>query len=167
MKDFLNDISYFRLIKGFSIGLKKRNDIYNEGVTFDEIKELYLFNANFRQAIFAQVEKVEINLRCRISNYFSCKYGIFGYEDASNFQDATYHAGFLKDVEEEVTRNRKAPFVKNFQNNYETGKFPLYAIVELFSFGTLSKFYKNMKSEDKKSNCPNIRSGIYIFRKLD
>ena len=151
VKDFLNDISYFRLIKGFSIGLKKRNDIYNEGVTFDEIKELYLFNANFRQAIFAQVEKVEINLRCRISNYFSCKYGIFGYEDASNFQDTTYHAGFLKDVEEEVTRNRKAPFVKNFQNNYETGKLPLYAIVELFSFGTLSKFYKNMKSEDKKA----------------
>ena len=151
VKDFFNDISYFRLIKGFSIGLKKRNDIYNEGVTFDEIKELYLFNANFRQAIFAQVEKVEINLRCRISNYFSCKYGIFGYEDASNFQDATYHAGFLKDVEEKVTRNRKAPFVKNFQNNYETGKLPLYAIVELFSFGTLSKFYKNMKSEDKKA----------------
>ena len=151
VKDFLNDISYFRLIKGFSIGLKKRNDIYNEGVTFDEIKELYLFNANFRQAIFAQVEKVEINLRCRISNYFLCKYGIFGYEDASNSQDATYHAGFLKDVEEEVTRNRKAPFVKNFQNNYETGKLPLYAIVELFSFGTLSKFYKNMKSEDKKA----------------
>lgn len=28
VKDFLNDISYFRLIKGFSIGLKKRNDIY-------------------------------------------------------------------------------------------------------------------------------------------
>lgn len=52
---------------------------------------------------------------------------------------------------DEIDRNRKAPFVKNFQNNYENGKLPLYALVELFSFGTLSKFYKNMKNEDKKA----------------
>jgi len=28
---------------------------------------------------------------------------------------------------------------------------PFYALVELFSFGTLSKFYKNLKNEDKKA----------------
>ncbi len=27
----------------------------------------------------------------------------------------------------------------------------MYALVELFSFGTLSKFFKNMKNEDKKA----------------
>ena len=27
---------------------------------------------------------------------------------------------------------------------------PIYALVEVFSFGTLSKFYKNMKNGDKK-----------------
>ena len=53
----------------------------NENITFDMIKELYLFNSNFRQALFAQIEKVEINLRCRVANYFSCKYGNFGYEN--------------------------------------------------------------------------------------
>ncbi|MDR2558040.1 MAG: Abi family protein [Oscillospiraceae bacterium] len=39
----------------------------------------------------------------------------------------------------------------NFNENYVGGKIPLYALVELFSFGTLSKFYKNMKNEDKKA----------------
>ncbi|MBO5369488.1 MAG: Abi family protein, partial [Clostridia bacterium] len=71
--DFLNDVSYFRLIKAYSIGLKKKNGKYNPDVTFDIIKELYLFNCNFRQALFAQIEKVEINFRCRIANYFSDK----------------------------------------------------------------------------------------------
>lgn len=150
VKDFLNDVSYFRLIKAYSIGLKKRNDIYNEGVSFDVIKELYLFNCNFRQVLFAQIEKVEINLRCRIANYFSCKYGNFGYEDANNFESADYHLHFLNEINSEIERNSKAPFVKNFRNNYETDKIPLYALIELFSFGTLSKFYKNMKNEDKK-----------------
>ena len=150
VKKFLNDVSYFRFIKAFSIGLKQKNGDYNSGVTFDEIKELYLFNCNFRQSLFVQIEKIEINLRCRISNYFSCKYGNFGYEDSSNFNDSVYHTQFLADIDFEISRNEKAPFVKNFRNNYETGKLPLYALIELFSFGTLSKFYKNMKNEDKK-----------------
>ncbi len=33
---------------------------------------------------------------------------------------------------------------------YEDSKLPLYALIEVFSFGTLSKFYKNMISSDKK-----------------
>ncbi|HBA68391.1 MAG TPA: CAAX protease, partial [Lachnospiraceae bacterium] len=42
------------------------------------------------------------------------------------------------------------PFIKNFMNNYEAGDIPFYALVEILSFGTLSKFYKNMKNTDKK-----------------
>ena len=149
-KNFLNDVSYFRLIKAYSIGLKKKNDKYNENITFDMIKELYLFNSNFRQALFAQIEKVEINLRCRVANYFSCKYGNFGYENPDNFENEDYHANFIAEINNEIDRNGKAAFVKNFRDNYETDKLPLYALIELFSFGTLSKFYKNMKTEDKK-----------------
>lgn len=52
-KVFLNDVSYFRLIKAFGLGLKQNNSKYIEGTTFDEIVELYLFNANFRQLLFA------------------------------------------------------------------------------------------------------------------
>ena len=57
----------------------------------------------------------------------------------------------MKDIEEELRRNAKAPFVKNFQENYEGGELPFYALVEVFSFGTLSKFYKNMLNSDKKA----------------
>lgn len=149
-KNFLNDVSYFRLIKAYSIGLKKKNDKYNENITFDMIKELYLFNSNFRQALFAQIEKIEINLRCRVANYFSCKYGNFGYENPDNFENEDYHENFIAEINNEIDRNGKAAFVKNFRDNYETDKLPLYALIELFSFGTLSKFYKNMKTEDKK-----------------
>lgn len=37
---------------------------------------MYLFNANFRQIIFSEIEKVEINVRCRIANYFAEQYGV-------------------------------------------------------------------------------------------
>lgn len=149
-EDFLNDVSYFRLIKAYGLGLKKKNSEFLNDTTFNEIKELYLFNCKFRQKLFTQIEKVEINLRCRIANYFSCKYGNFGYEESGNFSDLEHHTEFLNEIKSEINRNRKAPFVKNFQQNYVDGKLPLYALIELFSFGTLSKFFKNMKNEDKK-----------------
>lgn len=150
-KKILNDISYFRLIKAYSLNLKSKNGTYGEKVTFEQIVELYLFNARFRQLIFPEIEKIEINVRCRIANYFAQQYGVLGYLEADNFVNTQYHQSFLDDIEEEIRRNSKAPFVRNFKDNYEGGQLPIYALVEVFSFGTLSKFYKNMKNPDKKA----------------
>ena len=150
-KRFLGDVSYFRLIKAYGFGLKEKNSNYNSGVTFNQIKGLYIFNAKLRHLLFSELEKVEVNLRCRLANYFSCKYGIFGYKDRANFNNAKYHKKFLADIKAETERNRKAPYVKNFRQNYEGGDLPFYALVELCSFGMLSKFFKNMKNEDKNA----------------
>jgi len=146
----LNDISYFRIIKAYSLGLKEKNSNYHDNIRFKQIVELYLFNANFRQITFAEIETIEVNVRCRVANYFAENYGVLGYLDASNFISEEYHEIFLDDIDEEIGRNAKAPFVKNFGENYKGGMLPIYALVEIFSFGTLSKFYKNMKNADKK-----------------
>ena len=141
-KKILNDISYFRLIKAYSINLKLKNGSYNKNIMFKDIVDLYLFNANFRQIMFPEIEKVEINVRCRLANYFGEQYGVLGYLQEENFANKNYHAEFLKDINEEIRRNSKTPFVRNFRENYEDGNLPIYALVEVFSFGTLSKFYK-------------------------
>jgi abortive infection bacteriophage resistance protein len=148
--DFLNDISYFRFIKAYSLELKKKNGNYYDGVTFEQLVELYLFNSNFRQLLFPQIERVEINLRCRISNLFSERYGVLSYKESDLFRSNHYHNLFLRDIEAEIRRNRRAPFIRNFHANYTNGEIPLYALIEIFSFGTLSKFYKNMLNVDKK-----------------
>lgn len=146
----LNDISYFRLVKAYSLSLKAQNDVYKENITFEHLVELYRFNANFRQLLFPEIEKIEINIRCRISNHFADTYGVLGYKQSENFVNEMYHNLFIRDIKEEVRRNSKAPFVRNFRDNYIDGELPIYALVEIFSFGTLSKFYKNMKNTDKK-----------------
>lgn len=146
----LNDISYFRLIKAYSLTLKDRNCSYPEGTTFEQIVQLYLFNANFRQLLFTEIEQIEVNLRCRISNYCSKKHGIFGYMDEQYFICPERHKNMLKDVNREIKRNYKAPFIRNFKSNYEPDDIPFYAAVEVFSFGTLSKYFKNLRNEYKQ-----------------
>lgn len=162
-KKILNDISYFRLVKAYSLNLKTKNGCYNKQTTFKEIVDLYLFNANLRQIIFPEIEKVEINVRCRLANFFAEQYDVLGYLQAENFANENYHAEFLKDINEEIERNSKAPFVRNFRENYEGGYLPIYALVEVFSFGTLSKFYKNMLNKDKKAIAKTFGVGYTYF----
>lgn len=148
--EILNAISYYRLIKAYSLEFKKKNTDYFPGIRFEDIVYLYKFNSEFSHLIFTIIEKVEVILRCRISNYFSLKYGVLGYENKDNFESESYFNDFMDDIGIELERNAKSPFVKNFKENYKDGKLPFYALIELFSFGLLSKFYKNMLSEDKK-----------------
>jgi abortive infection bacteriophage resistance protein len=151
-RSFLSYVSYFRLIKAYSLGLKEQNGKYKENVCFEDIVDLYLFNTKFRQFLLVEVEKVEVSLRCRLSNYFCEKYGVFGYENIDNFAvSSEVFAGFYGEINKEIARNARSPFVRNFQDNYIDSKIPLYALVELLSFGTLSKFFKNMKNKDKKA----------------
>lgn len=82
-----------------------------------------------------------------------------GYTNPQNFINTDYHASFINDLNEEIQRNSKSPFVKNFKNNYADSSLPFYAAIELFSFGMLSKFYKNMKNDDKKIIASNFGVG--------
>lgn len=148
---FLNHVSYFRFIKAYSLGLKPRNGCYSDSVTFEHLVDLYKFNTEFRQLLFPQIEKIEVTLRCRLSNYFCVTYGVLGYQDPQNFSSSVFHHSFMQEAQNEIKRNRRAPFIKNFQENYEDGVIPFYALVEIFSFGTLSKFFKNLKNPDKKA----------------
>lgn len=162
-KRILNDISYFRLVKAYSLNLKPKNGNYDGQITFQQLVDLYLFNANFRQIIFPEIEKIEINVRCRVGNYFAEKYGVLGYLNVENFVEEKYHTEFLRDIQEEIRRNAKAPFVRNFRENYEGGDLPIYALVEIFSFGTLSKFFKNMHNDDKKAIAQTFGVGYTYF----
>lgn len=98
-----------------------------------------------------------------MANYFAETYGVLGYLEAGNFAESEYHAEFLEDIEEEIGRNSKAPFVRNFRENYEGGNLPIYALVEVFSFGTLSKFYKNLHNKDKKAIAATFGVGYTYF----
>lgn len=147
-KEFLNDVSYFRFVKAYSLGLKPKNGNYYPGVTFDQLTELYRFNSNLRALLFPLIERVEINFRCRVSNCFCVEYGVLGYKDKKNF--ASYPDKLEQDLEREINRNSRTPFIRNYKENYVNGDIPMYALVEILSFGMLSKFYKNMHNSDKK-----------------
>ncbi len=147
-KEVLEKISYYRLVKAYGSTFKSKG-FYKDEIRFEDIVDLYKFNRELRYIILRVVEYIEISLRAQISNYFSLKYGNFGYEDLSNYYNEDEQRKVVSEIKRQIKINTKSPLIKNFKDGYEGGKVPLYAAIEVVSFGTLSKLYKNMKKEDK------------------
>ncbi len=162
-KRILKRVSYYRLIKAYSITLKE-NGSYKEGVCFEDIVDLYEFNAEFRNILFKLLEHIEVSLRACIGNYFSIKYGNFAYRDVCNFDREEYQEKVIERIDKEVERSSKTAFIKHFRLNYQDGDIPFYVAVEVTTFGTLSMMYKNMKLEDKKTIAKEFGEGVSHYQ---
>lgn len=128
----------------------KINDVFKEDVTLNDIYEIYCFDKKLRNLLVGVLESIEIEFRTHFAYYFSHKYGAMGYLDSINFVNSRYHAKFIQELETEVYRNREELFIKHHKIKYD-GQVPLWAAVEIMSFGMLSKLYSNLKIDDKKA----------------
>lgn len=147
-RDTLKYINYFRFsnyFQPFSINKGK----YEEGVTFEKILRIYEMDRKLRSILIAALEEIEIALRAAISNFHALKYGALGYLNASSFDFRHNHNSFMSKIKHLVEMNDDREFVRHYNSKY-CGAFPLWVIMELFSFGTLAFFYKDMNSSDKK-----------------
>ena len=148
-RDTLKHINYYRLSNYFvPFSISKRK--YEEGTTFEKILRIYEMDRKLRSILLAALEEVEITLRAAISNYHALKYGALGYQNPSSFDRSHNHQGFMSRIDYLIESNEEREFVKHY-NRQHGGKFPLWVVMELFSFGTLAFFFKDMHNADKKA----------------
>lgn len=148
-KRILSYVSYYRL-SAYSLGLRDQNDIFNNNVTIEKIYNIYLFDENFRKILSAVIEPIEIKLRGLITNHLAVKYGNVCHLVPALFENSCRHSDFMSYYDSSLNQHmtKRTPFVKHNMQKY--GKLPIWAAVEILSFGQLSMFYKNLKKEDRK-----------------
>jgi abortive infection bacteriophage resistance protein len=122
---------------------------YKEGTSFDNVIRLYDFDRKLRTEILAALEEIEIAVRTAVSNYHAVKYGALGYLNADSFDRRHNHRVFMNKIERMVDKNSDLIFVRHHNKKYG-GALPLWVMMELFSFGTLTFFYQDMNMVDKK-----------------
>ncbi len=149
----LHRISYYRLIKAYGPFFKdSKNGRYKDNTTFEKLFRVYEFDDHLRHLLIPYLQDIEISFRCIISNHFCVRYGSLGYLNSINFDPNKDYIKLTDDIKRCIFQAANdSPIIKNFQSNYEGGHVPLYAAVEVFTFGTLARFYKTMKSEDRKA----------------
>lgn len=144
----LESVNYYRFTAYF-LPFKLGDGCYQEGTRFARVYRIYEFDRKLRSLLFAALEEIETYLRAKIAYFHAHKYGAEGYLDASNFSPHHQAAKFKENLQREITQNKRSAFVAHHQDHYE-GHFPIWVIVELFTFGMLSRFYSDLKTADQK-----------------
>ncbi|MEY8414787.1 Abi family protein [Tissierella praeacuta] len=141
----LKKVNYYRL-SAYMLTHKNHDGNYNN-ISIEEIYDIYLFDKKLRNLILPILENIEIAFRTHISYLVAHKYGALGYKDSNNFRNASYHKGMIDTFNDEIDRSDEI-FVSHHKNEYD-GVFPIWVLIEVTSFGTLSKMYNNLLDEDK------------------
>lgn len=148
-KFVLSNVNYYRLVHYFAVFLENKGR-YRNGTSFDKVMRIYDFDRMLRSLILTALEEVEISMRAHVSNYHALKYGALGYLNESAFDVHHNHKYFTNKIDRLVESNTGEELVTHHMKNYG-GAFPLWVIMELFSFGMLNTFYSDLKTDDKKA----------------
>lgn len=146
--EVLTRINYYRLAQYFKLYVDE-DKRYRKGTSFDRVLRVYEFDKRLRSLLLMVLEEIEINFRAAVSNLHSLRYGALGYLNADTFDRKHNHPPFLTKISRMIETNADLGFVRHHQQKY-AGAFPLWVIMELFSYGTLAYFYSDLKQQDKK-----------------
>jgi abortive infection bacteriophage resistance protein len=147
-ENILSRINYYRL-SAYFLPFKKSDGTYVYGTDFNTVYQIYEFDRKLRNLLFGVIEEIEIYLRAKFAYYHAHKYGALGYMNAANYNQKHSHNKFKQLIDMEIKNNQKALFVQHHIKSYG-GKFPVWVITELFTFGMLSYFYGDLPTADQK-----------------
>ena len=159
-EDALKHIGYFPLMGGykhlFRIPLTKK---YKPGTSFEEIVALYEFDTELRELFFKYLLQIERHLRSLMSYYFSEKYGESqtAYLDINNYNNTRKnHATIARLI---ATLNRAAS-TRDYEyidyNRSTYGNIPLWVLINVLTFGNLSKMYQVFPQSLQSKVCKNF-----------
>ena len=133
----LKSVGFYRL-RGYSFHLyDNATKKYVPGTKFEDILKLYQFDQELSALIFSMISKIEVALRVRLVE------ALLIHGEPLVLQKKLYWQN-MSTVASEIARSNDVFIKHNFDNH--DGEVPVWATVEVLSFGTLSKIIKNLKT---------------------
>lgn len=158
----LSEVNYYRFT-GYALQFRAnpKKSIYKPETCFDVVYNICLFDSELRNLLKPYLEKVELLLRTRIAYGFSMvkcrKHPHDGHYQECNFY---YKKGFqqiIQSLKREEEYNKDLLLVKHHKAKYED-RMPLWVLVELMSFSSLSKFYSAMYKSEQETIANSLRT---------
>jgi len=139
--------------------MKSSNDkTFIEGVTFEELYSLFLFDRSIRNVFFKHLLVIENNLKSIFSYQLSKKYGYKekDYLKAKNFTQDRAKQRQVNDLLHKMKRQVRVNGAQHsatahYITNY--GYIPLWILVKVLSFGIVGELFSILKHDDQKNIC--------------
>jgi abortive infection bacteriophage resistance protein len=174
-RDYLERLGYYRL-SGYWYPLRaidraasnahgkvvRRLDTFVPGSRFEDVVRLYIFDKKLRLMAIDALERIEMAVRVDVA-YLLGKRDPLAHENPAhlhgNFskkqilrgpdKGKTQHQVWLAKYQTLLNRARNESFVQHHLRHY--GKLPIWAAIEVWDFGLLSKLFAGMQYEDQKN----------------
>ncbi|KLE08930.1 Abi family protein [Aliarcobacter butzleri] len=167
----LQHINYYRLSAYFLPFQHPKNsenkNKFLPNTTFEDIIKLYYFDTELRKIIFEAIEVIEIYLRTQIAYHHSKSYDAFGYLNIKNLREnkQTEFDELHQDILKEKERSKEV-FIRHFKTKYNTTDLPIWTVVEIISFGSLSKLFMILQEKEQNEviSCMGAINKVVFFK---
>lgn len=152
VKEVLSDIGYFRL--GFYCfpfettypQIRNRTHKFKEGSKISDVVDLYYLDVDLRNILSKYINRIEINFRTNIVYTVSNQY----IDDNTWFMNnEVMEKRFIDAFDYKLYTDifKKKPVIKNHHDKYINDNYaPAWKTLEFFTFSSILKIYKNLKS---------------------
>jgi len=139
---YVSGYVYYFEIKG-----QVRTHKLSKPVSFDDIITLVLFDQELRELCFNAVQSIEIAVRSSIARNLSLIHGAFCLEKAELFKNGTEHAALMDKINQSLSEHNREAFITHYSNKYTEHIPPVWVVIEILTFGAISRLYSNLKNE--------------------
>lgn len=152
----LSNINYYRLGTYSWSFIKDHGDHhFAEGIYFEDIVDLYVFDRELRLLVLDAIERFEVALRTQWAYHLAHNKGSHCYLEPDSFNKVKFDfEGFIKNLELEFKRTSESNIL-NQRKKYEEQMPAIWITCELISFGWLSRCYDAINSRKLKTNIAN------------
>lgn len=151
-KNLLKRVGYYRLSSYWHPFFEdKQKKIFKSNTQFEKVYDLYEFDKELRKFVLGELEKIEINIRSKMTYILSTEHNPFWLGDEALFINQNTHKNLLSKIKMEVDRSDEH-FILSFKSRYSNEIPPSFITLEILSFGTVSKIYSNLKRSKTKKD---------------
>ena len=135
-KALLSDVNYYRL-RAYWMTFEHDGQIAT-GTELPSIVDIYRFDAELRQWLWAAIQPIEIKIRTSFAYFLARDCGPIAYRDSLLFADSSRHGGLLSSIDQEIARAKKNQEPCVCHNLEKYGDLPCWAVVEVMTMGQVS-----------------------------
>jgi len=152
-KHYLAHLNYYRF-SAYWLPFEADHEThqFKPNTSFEDVLNIYVFDRELRLLVMDAIERFEVSLRTQWSYYLAHKYDSHAFMDPILFNDIPQYNASLGNLKSEINRSHET-FINHYKNTYTDPECPpIWAVVEVMSYGQLSKFFSNLKHrQDRKS----------------
>ncbi len=150
-KHILSNISYYRLSSYFyNFWEDKSGHKFFESTKFERIVNIYNFDSELRTICFKAIEIIEVSIRAKLSVFLSQNHGPYWFDDDNIVINKISHADNIKSIQDLLNQKIKEQFIKDHFKKYSDQYPPSWKLLEIISFGLLSRLYGNINPSVKE-----------------